>query len=61
MGLGGVYLAGVGLLGLILAAEQVVVRIRLANVPMAFFTLNGVFSILYLAAVVAGLWQTNHV
>ncbi len=61
VGLGGVYLAGVGLLGLILAAEQVVVRIRLANVPMAFFTLNGVFSILYLAAVLAGLWQANHV
>lgn len=47
-GLGRVYFWGVGLIALILLLEQILVARRLANVPMAFFTLNGVVSVLYL-------------
>lgn len=56
MGLGPIYLTGVGVLALVLAGEQIVVRRRLANVPMAFFTMNGMFSIIYLLGVLGDLW-----
>lgn len=56
MGLGAIYLVTVLVLGFILATEQIVVRRRLANVPMAFFTMNGVFSMLYLLGVALDIW-----
>ena len=55
-GLGMVYLAGAVLMALILMAEQALVHQRLAKVPLAFFTFNGVVSVLFLAAVALDLW-----
>ncbi len=52
-GLGELYRGGVVVLGVVLAAEQVLVARRRANIPLAFFTLNGVVSILFLALVLA--------
>lgn len=46
-GLGAIYLAGAGLVALILIVEQVLVAYKRANIPMAFFTLNGVVSVLF--------------
>lgn len=46
-GLGAIYLAGAGLVTVILIAEQVLVAYKRANIPMAFFTLNGVVSVLF--------------
>ncbi len=45
--LGPVYLAGALLVAVILAVEQVVVAQKRAAIPMAFFTLNGMVSVLY--------------
>jgi 4-hydroxybenzoate polyprenyltransferase len=55
--LGGVYFAGVAGIGLILALEQVLVARRLANVPLAFFTLNGVVSVLYFVLLCLDRWR----
>ncbi len=55
-GLGRVYFGGVGVIAAILLLEQVLVARRLANVPMAFFTLNGLISILYLLCLAADRW-----
>lgn len=46
-GLGAIYLAGAGLVALILIVEQILVAYKRANIPMAFFTLNGVVSVLF--------------
>lgn len=46
-GLGSIYLTGVALAGVILFFEQVLVAKRRANIPMAFFTLNGILSLVY--------------
>lgn len=46
-GLGRIYLAGALLVAAILVVEQVVVARRRADIPMAFFTLNGLVSVLY--------------
>ena len=46
-GLGGIYLAGVVLVALILIAEQILVAYKRANIPMAFFTLNGIVSVMF--------------
>lgn len=55
-GLGRVYFGGVGLIAAILLLEQWLVARRLANVPMAFFTLNGLVSILYLVFLALDRW-----
>ncbi|MGD9124260.1 MAG: 4-hydroxybenzoate octaprenyltransferase [Desulfarculaceae bacterium] len=47
-GLGPAYVAGTGLMAVMLAWEQMLVAQKRANIPMAFFTLNGVVSILFL-------------
>jgi 4-hydroxybenzoate polyprenyltransferase len=52
-GLGGVYLFGAGLIAAVLAAEQVLVAVRRANIPMAFFTLNGVVSMVFFGFLLA--------
>lgn len=46
-GLGAIYLAGAGLVAVILIVEQILVAYKRANIPMAFFTLNGVVSVLF--------------
>lgn len=46
-GLGRIYLAGVALIALLLLVEHVLVAVKRANIPMAFFTVNGVVSIAY--------------
>jgi 4-hydroxybenzoate polyprenyltransferase len=46
-GLGGIYLAGVIFITLVLVAEQALVAYKQANIPMAFFTLNGVISVMF--------------
>ena len=46
-GLNGWYLAGAGLVALALVVEQVLVAVKQANIPMAFFTVNGFISIAY--------------
>jgi 4-hydroxybenzoate polyprenyltransferase len=48
-GLGGIYLSGVILVTVILIAEQALVAYKQANIPMAFFTLNGVISVMFFA------------
>ena len=55
-GLGEVYFGGVAVIALILACEQWLVARRLANVPLAFFTLNGVVSVLYFATLGLDRW-----
>lgn len=55
-GLDKVYFGGVGLIAAILLLEQWLVARRLANVPMAFFTLNGLVSILYLVFLTLDRW-----
>ncbi|CAO0823327.1 4-hydroxybenzoate polyprenyltransferase [Desulfarculales bacterium] len=55
-GLGRVYFGGVGLIAVILLLEQWLVARRLANVPMAFFTLNGLVSMLYLLCLAVDRW-----
>lgn len=54
--LGGVYFGGVAVIALILASEQWLVARRLANVPLAFFTLNGVVSVLYFVTLGLDRW-----
>ena len=44
-GLGGIYLAGAGVVAAVLVVEQLLVAHKQANIPMAFFTLNGVVSV----------------
>lgn len=46
-GLGRIYLAGVALIAVLLVVEHVLVAVKRANIPMAFFTVNGVVSIAY--------------
>ncbi|MFZ5586383.1 MAG: 4-hydroxybenzoate octaprenyltransferase [Thermodesulfobacteriota bacterium] len=56
-GLGGLYFIGVAGIGLILALEQALVARRLANVPLAFFTLNGMVSVLYFVLLCLDRWR----
>lgn len=51
--LGGVYLIGVAVVAALLAAEQVLAARKRENIPMAFFTMNGVIAVVYLAFVLA--------
>ena len=53
--LGTVYTAGSLTLAALLAVEQVLVARRRAHIPLAFFTVNGVVSILFLALVLIDL------
>lgn len=46
-GLGAIYLAGAIFVTLVLVAEQALVAYKQANIPMAFFTLNGVISVMF--------------
>ncbi len=46
-GLGPWYLAGAGVVAVALVVEQVLVAVKQANIPMAFFTVNGFISIAY--------------
>ncbi|MCF8032881.1 MAG: putative 4-hydroxybenzoate polyprenyltransferase [Desulfarculaceae bacterium] len=46
-GLGSWYLAGALVVCLALVVEQILVAIKQANIPMAFFTVNGFISIVY--------------
>jgi 4-hydroxybenzoate polyprenyltransferase len=56
VGMGALYWSGVGLTGLLLAAEQSVVRPNdLSRVNMAFFNINGCISILMGAAAISDL------
>jgi 4-hydroxybenzoate polyprenyltransferase len=55
-GLGKVYLTGVALIGLALVAEQWLVHVKLANVPLAFFTVNGVISVAFFLFLAADRW-----
>lgn len=56
-GLGRVYFGGVGIIAVILLLEQWLVAWRLAKVPMAFFKLNGLVSILYLLCLAVDRWE----
>ncbi len=51
--LGRVYQVGFWLVALALVLEQVLVAIKRANIPMAFFTVNGVVSIMFFAFVLS--------
>lgn len=51
--LGLLYLAGAVIMAAVLTVEQVVVARKQANIPMAFFTLNGVVSILFFCFLLA--------
>jgi 4-hydroxybenzoate polyprenyltransferase len=55
-GLGHIYRAGVVILTLFLVAEQVMVAIRQANIPMAFFTMNGIISVLFFVCLLIDRW-----
>jgi 4-hydroxybenzoate polyprenyltransferase len=55
-GLGKVYMAGAGLIGLALVVEQWLVHVKLANVPIAFFTVNGVISVAFFVFLAADRW-----
>lgn len=55
-GLGGIYLAGVVLVALILIAEQAMVAYKQANIPMAFFTLNGIVSVMFFFILLIDQW-----
>ena len=55
-GPGRVYLVTGPALVLTLAGGQIVVLRRLANVPMAFIPMDGVFSMLYLLRVALDIW-----
>ncbi|MFH2126001.1 MAG: UbiA-like polyprenyltransferase [Pseudomonadota bacterium] len=52
-GLGDIYFGGVVLVAVILTAEQALVAYKRANIPMAFFTLNGVVSVMFFFALLA--------
>ncbi len=52
-GLGVPYQVGVVLLAVLLTMEQTLVALRQANIPMVFFTVNGVFSIIFFLCLVA--------
>lgn len=52
-GLGAVYVVGFWLMAAALAAEQTLAAVKQANIPMAFFTVNGVVSIMFFCFVLA--------
>jgi 4-hydroxybenzoate polyprenyltransferase len=54
--LGRIYLAGAVLVAVIIILEQILVAIKEANIPMAFFTLNGIVSILFLCILILDRW-----
>ena len=54
-GLGGVYLAGMALIAVLLIAEQALVARKRANIPMAFFTFNGMISVFFFVILAADL------
>lgn len=54
--LGGIYLIGAAIVALALVVEQVLVAIKRANIPMAFFTVNGFVSIAFLVFLALDLW-----
>jgi 4-hydroxybenzoate polyprenyltransferase len=51
--LGIIYFSGTVLVAVILIAEQALVAYKRANIPMAFFTLNGVVSVMFFFALLA--------
>ena len=55
--LGGIYLIGTGIVALALVVEQVLVAVKHANIPMAFFTVNGFISIAFLIFLALDLWR----
>ncbi|RJX31931.1 MAG: 4-hydroxybenzoate octaprenyltransferase [Desulfarculus sp.] len=55
-GLGPVYIVGAAGVCAALVAEQVLVAITQANIPMAFFTVNGFISIAYFLFLAADRW-----
>jgi 4-hydroxybenzoate polyprenyltransferase len=55
-GLGSLYLAGVSLVSLVLVLEQIVVAKKRANIPMAFFTMNGIISVMFLIFLAVDCW-----
>jgi 4-hydroxybenzoate polyprenyltransferase len=54
--LGGIYLLGAVVVTLALLVEQILVAIKRANIPMAFFTVNGFVSIAFLVFLALDLW-----
>ncbi len=57
--LGRVYLVGALALGALLALEQALVAAKKANIPMAFFTVNGVVSVLFFLVLALDLyWES---
>ncbi|MCF8098426.1 MAG: putative 4-hydroxybenzoate polyprenyltransferase [Desulfarculaceae bacterium] len=54
--LGGIYLAGAAVVTVALVVEQILVAIKRANIPMAFFTVNGFVSIAFLVFLALDLW-----
>ncbi|MBU1274220.1 MAG: putative 4-hydroxybenzoate polyprenyltransferase [Proteobacteria bacterium] len=55
--LGGIYLTGAAVVALALVVEQALVAVKRANIPMAFFTVNGFVSIAFLLFLALDLWQ----
>ena len=54
--LGGIYLIGAAVVAVALVVEQILVAIKRANIPMAFFTVNGFVSIAFLVFLALDLW-----
>lgn len=54
--LGHIYLIGAAVVALALVVEQVLVAVKHANIPMAFFTVNGFVSIAFLVFLALDLW-----
>lgn len=54
--LGDIYLLGSGVVALALVVEQALVAVKRANIPMAFFTVNGFVSIAFLVFLILDLW-----
>ncbi|MCB2192209.1 MAG: putative 4-hydroxybenzoate polyprenyltransferase [Deltaproteobacteria bacterium] len=57
--LGNIYLVGAMVVALALVVEQILVAIKRANIPMAFFTVNGFVSIAFLVFLALDLWLGN--
>lgn len=51
--LGTVYVWGAGLVAALLVLEHILVAVKKANIPMAFFTVNGVVSIVFFLFILA--------
>ena len=53
--LGGLYLAGMAVIAVLLIAEQALVAKKRANIPMAFFTVNGLISVFFFIVLAADM------